>query len=165
MLHQAVLVLAADKSKAPFYIVGGAFAVWAVVLGAIGLTNPDFPGNLGGQRVVMGISVLLMAGAIGSAIATASRAVKAQAATISKAPTAPAPAPAGPIAVSANPTGLLKFNTTAISARAGSDTFDFTNDSPLAHNFTIEQAGKVIAATPTFDHGTKSFTVTLKAGT
>ena len=47
MVH-ALLVLAAEKaepSKTGFYVVGGALAVWAVVLGVIGLRSPDVPGQ------------------------------------------------------------------------------------------------------------------------
>jgi plastocyanin len=70
------------------------------------------------------------------------------------------------ISISADPNGALKFNTTKLSAKAGSDTFDFTNDAPLAHDFTIETAsGQKVAATPIFSGGTKSVTATLKPGT
>ena len=51
-------------------------------------------------------------------------------------------------------------------AKAGSDTFDFTNDAPIAHDFTIEtSSGQKVAATPIFSGGTKSATATLKPGT
>ena len=45
MLH-APLVLAAEAaepSKVPFYILGGALAAWAVVLGLVGLCAPGLP--------------------------------------------------------------------------------------------------------------------------
>ena len=41
-----------------------------MVLAAIGLNRPDFPGNLRGQRAVIGISLTLMVIAIAMAIAT-----------------------------------------------------------------------------------------------
>jgi plastocyanin len=70
------------------------------------------------------------------------------------------------ISVSADPGGALKFDTTSLSAKAGSDTFDFTNDAPIAHDFTIEtSSGQKVAATPIFSGGTKSVTATLKPGT
>ena len=70
------------------------------------------------------------------------------------------------ISVSADPNGALKFNTTKLSAKAGSDTFDFTNDAAIAHDFTIEtSSGQKVAATPIFSGGTKSVTATLKPGT
>jgi len=70
------------------------------------------------------------------------------------------------ISISADPNGALKFDTTKLSAKAGSDTFDFTNDAPIAHDFTIETpGGQKVAATPIFSGGTKSVTATLKPGT
>ena len=65
-----MLLAAAEPSKVPFYVAGGAFAVWAVVLAAAGLTRPAFPFRAAGQRLVMGISLLLAALVIGLAIAT-----------------------------------------------------------------------------------------------
>jgi plastocyanin len=70
------------------------------------------------------------------------------------------------VKVSADPNGDLKFNTTQLTAKAGSDSFDFTNDSPISHDFTIEtSSGQQVAATPTFAGGTKSVTANLKPGT
>jgi hypothetical protein len=67
----SLFVLAAsESSKVPFYIAGGALALWAVVLAAIGLNRPDFPGNARGQRGVIAISVALVVIAIAMAIAT-----------------------------------------------------------------------------------------------
>jgi hypothetical protein len=73
MVH-ALLVLAAEKaepSKTAFYICGGLFAAWAVVLGVVGLRSPDFPGGSTGQRAVMGVSAILMVGAMATAVITA----------------------------------------------------------------------------------------------
>ncbi len=68
--------------------------------------------------------------------------------------------------ISADPSGALKFSAPKLTAKAGSDTFAFTNDAPISHNFTIEDSGgKQVAATPTFSGGTKSVTATLKPGT
>jgi hypothetical protein len=64
------LIAAAEPSKVPFYIAGGALAVWAVVLSWIGLTRPSFPFDVRGQRAVMGISLLLAVLAIAMAVAT-----------------------------------------------------------------------------------------------
>jgi hypothetical protein len=66
----SALFAAAEPSKVPFYIAGALFAVWAVVLSAIGLTRPSFPFNVRGQRGVIAISLLLAALAIGMAIGT-----------------------------------------------------------------------------------------------
>jgi hypothetical protein len=66
----AFLITAAEPSKTPFYIVGAAFAVYGVLLAAVGLTRPSFPGGAGGQRVVMALSFVLMVGAIAAAVTT-----------------------------------------------------------------------------------------------
>jgi hypothetical protein len=64
------LLAAAEPSKVPFYLAGGALAVWAVVLAAIGLTRPEFPYGERGQRGVMTLSFLLVVVAVAMAIAT-----------------------------------------------------------------------------------------------
>ncbi len=65
-----LLIAAAEPSKVPFYIVGGALAVWAVVLAGLGLREPRFPGGEGGARGVIGITAVLMVAAMAAAIAT-----------------------------------------------------------------------------------------------
>jgi hypothetical protein len=66
----SLFLAAAEPSKAPFYFAGGVLAAWAVVLAAVGLTRPSFPGDVRGQRAVTLISVVLVAIAIATAIAT-----------------------------------------------------------------------------------------------
>jgi hypothetical protein len=66
----ASILALASVSKVPFYIAGGALAIWAVTLGALGLNRPDFPGGLGGQRAVIGISLTLAVVAIAMAVHT-----------------------------------------------------------------------------------------------
>ena len=66
MLH--AILAASDPSKVPFYFAGGIFAVWAVVLGALGLRNPSFPSGVAGQRGVIAISLVLAVVAMGVAV-------------------------------------------------------------------------------------------------
>lgn len=68
---------------------------------------------------------------------------------------------------SADPRGALKFTKSTLTAKAGTVTINFTNSSPLAHNFTVQHgtSGPVVGATPTFMGGTKTLTLKLKAGT
>jgi hypothetical protein len=73
MVH-VLLVIAAEKvehSKTAFYVCGALFAAWAVVLGLVGLRSPEFPGGATGQRAVMGVSGILMLGAMATAVITA----------------------------------------------------------------------------------------------
>jgi plastocyanin len=68
--------------------------------------------------------------------------------------------------IAADPSGALKYDTTTLNAKAGQDTFEFTNDAPLSHDFTIEtSSGQRVAGTPIFTGGTKSVTANLKPGT
>ena len=60
----------AGPSKTPFFIVGGGLAAWAVILAAIGLSRPEFPGGQAAARGVMAISALLVAAAMVTAVAT-----------------------------------------------------------------------------------------------
>jgi hypothetical protein len=60
-----------ENSKTAFYVLGGAAAAWAVILFAIGMRSESFPGSAGAQRGVMAISVLLVIGAMASAVLTA----------------------------------------------------------------------------------------------
>jgi hypothetical protein len=46
-------------------------ALWAVTLSGIGLKRPDFPGNDRGARLVMLVSLVLVAAAMTAAVATA----------------------------------------------------------------------------------------------
>ena len=70
------------------------------------------------------------------------------------------------LALEANPEGQLKYNKTALTAKAGKVSIDFTNKSPLGHNMTIESSsGETVGATPTFQGGSKTLSVELKPGT
>ncbi|MDT7783344.1 MAG: hypothetical protein QOF58_1763 [Pseudonocardiales bacterium] len=51
-----------------FYIVGGALAVWALVVSALGVMREDFPRTRRATRLVVAISAVLVVGAIGTAI-------------------------------------------------------------------------------------------------
>jgi plastocyanin len=77
--------------------------------------------------------------------------------------TAPA---SGALSLEANREGQLAYNTKSLTASAGKVSIAFTNMSPLAHNVTIEATGgKILGATPTFQGGTKTLTLTLAVGT
>ena len=60
-----------EPSKTPFYILGALAAVWAIVLFTVGMRSPTFPGSPGAQRGVIAISVLIVLGAMASAVLTA----------------------------------------------------------------------------------------------
>jgi plastocyanin len=72
----------------------------------------------------------------------------------------------GALSLSANSEGQLAYNTKTLSAKAGKVTIDFSNSAPLSHNLTVESpSGSVVGATPTFQGGSKTLSLTLKPGT
>jgi plastocyanin len=82
---------------------------------------------------------------------------------------APASSPASgkaasTLALAANPSGLLAYNTKQLSAKAGTVTITMANMSPLEHNVTVAEGSKILGATPTFKGGSKTLTLKLKPG-
>ena len=72
LLSLAVVVVEEEEpSKLPFYVLGGLAACWAIVLFAIGMRSPSFPGSAGAQRGVITVSVVLVVAAMASAVLTA----------------------------------------------------------------------------------------------
>ena len=68
---QIAPVLAAEKSKVPFYIAGGLLVLWALTVSlGLGLRNPSFPGSLGGQRAVSAVTAVLVLAAVATAVIT-----------------------------------------------------------------------------------------------
>ena len=70
------LVLAAEaggeeKSKTAFYLLGGLLTLWALVLSGIGMSSATFPATAAAKRGVIGLTALLMLGAMATAVITA----------------------------------------------------------------------------------------------
>jgi plastocyanin len=117
-LHLAP-ILAAEKSRVPFYIAGGVLVAWAMIVSVgIGMRRENFPGSLRGEHVVIAISAVLVLATAASAVLTSSTPAKASA-SASK-PTTPtqsppggesAPAPAPPAAGTSTPAGPPKATT------------------------------------------------------
>jgi plastocyanin len=101
------------------------------------------------------------------AATTATPTPSAPAATTGTPAPASSPSPAkaaSKLALAANPSGLLAYNTKQLSAKAGTVTITMANMSPLEHNVTVAEGTKVLGATPTFKGGSKTLTLTLKPG-
>jgi plastocyanin len=178
---QPLPVLAAEKSKVPFYVAGGALVVWALIVSlALGMRHPEFPRSLTGERTVIAITAILVLAAVSTAVITASPPAKARASSATTPPyktsgAPPAPAPASTaiprarastkLQLAANPTGLLSYDTKTLSATAGAVTIEMANMSPLEHNVTVAQGSTVLGATPTFKGGSRALTIALKPGT
>jgi plastocyanin len=68
--------------------------------------------------------------------------------------------------IEADPSGNLAFTSDKATAKAGKDTIDFTNDSPVPHDVKIENAaGEEIGGTEVISEGSNSAEVELKPGT
>ncbi len=66
---QLAPILAAEKSKTPFYIAGGVLVVWALFVSlGLGMRRGDFPANTSQQRAVMAISAVLVLFAVSMAV-------------------------------------------------------------------------------------------------
>ena len=126
MLH-ALPVLAADKSKVPFFIAGGVLAVGRLrVDGDRDAPRADFPRSAGGRRVIA-ISALLVVGAMSTAITAGVPAKTTTGTPASSSAPAPAPAPAPASKARsrarrwrspADPTGQLKFDKSVVTVAA-----------------------------------------------
>jgi plastocyanin len=118
MLHLAP-ILAAEKSRVPFYIAGGVLVAWAMIVSVgIGMRRENFPSSLRGEHLVIAISAVLVLATAASAVLTSSTPAKASASA--SRPTAPtqsppggesAPAPAPPAAGTSTPAGPPKATT------------------------------------------------------
>jgi plastocyanin len=191
---QLTPILAAEKSKVPFYIAGGLLIAWALLLSlGIGMRRPDFPRNVKEQRVVMAITTVLVLVTAAMAVVTSGSPTKSTVTqTTSGAPeTAPlpggtaspaasettqptattgTPAPASSpaagssVSLAANPGGALSYNTKQLSAKAGTVTITMTNMSPVEHDVAVAEGTKVLGTTPTFAGGSKTLTLKLKPG-
>jgi plastocyanin len=127
------------------------------------------------MRPTLNVSLLLLAGVLaiagcGSSSKSTSSATPATPAAPASTPTTsskPSTTPSAPstLSLAANPEGTLKFDQPSLTAKAGSVSISFTNNSAVPHNVTVESAsGKVIGATATFQGGTKILPLNLTAG-
>jgi plastocyanin len=122
-----------------FHVIGSLFAVWAVILAAVGITREDFPRG-GRQTLAVGmVSVLLAVSAIGSAIITSALEEEEEEEETGQ------PAARGrggsALRLSADPGGELRFDRRSLEARAGQVTLVMDNPSSVPHNVSIEGRG------------------------
>jgi plastocyanin len=120
--------------------------------------------------LAIGLFALAGCGSSSSSTSSSTSTPASTPATTSSA-TSSTPAPAASaggqtLALAANPEGNLKFDTSSLSAKAGKVTIDFTNQAAVEHDVTVaSSSGAVVGATPVFQGGSKSVTLTLTPGT
>jgi uncharacterized cupredoxin-like copper-binding protein len=164
---QLTPIVAAEKSKVPFYVAGGLLVAWALLLSlVIGARRSDFPADIGQQRGVIAITAILVIAAVSMAVATSGGSTsKAAASTQTSTAGESAGTPAkGSLKLATNAEGQLSYDTKQLSAKAGTVTIALANSSPVEHNVTIAEGTKVLGATPTFTGGSKAVTLKLKPG-
>lgn len=49
------------STEIPFFVIGGIFALWALLVGGLGTAKATFPGGKGATAAICGVSVLLAA--------------------------------------------------------------------------------------------------------
>jgi plastocyanin len=153
-------VFASASSKVPFYLAGGALAGWAVLLGAFGITHPDFPGSEVRSRLVMLTSAVLVAATITTAVTTAGE----EGTTEGAAAQTGSAAPTSALNLSADPSGRLAYDKKQATVRSGRFPIRLVNNSSLPHNVTIAKGAQVLAHTKTVTGGSVTTTANLAPG-
>lgn len=115
---------------------------------------------------IIPIGVAAGCGSSSSSSSTSTPASTAAATTTAQTTTTPTTTGAKAVAITADPSGALAFEQKALTAAAGTITFNFTNASQVPHNVTFENAGTEheLGATKTVAGGTSSVTLTLPKG-
>jgi plastocyanin len=158
----AAWVFATEPSKTPFYLAGALLAGWAVLLGAFGITHPDFPGSAVASRLVMLTSAVLVVATLIAAVTTAGEAVTTEGAAT---PATGSAAATSALNLSADPTGKLTFDKKQATVRSGRLPIRLVNESSLPHNLTIAKGAKVLAQTKTISGGSATASANLAPGT
>jgi plastocyanin len=115
--------------------------------------------------VVLAVGAALGFAACGSSNKDSSTSTAAPAATPTTADSGASGGGGSTVTVAADPSGQLAYDKKTLTAKAGSVTIDFTNDSSTPHNVTIEQGEKELGNTDTIQASKATKTITLKAGT
>jgi len=55
------LLFATDTFHVALGIAGAVFVLWAVLVAGIGISRPQFPGGVGGERAVIAVTVVIAA--------------------------------------------------------------------------------------------------------
>jgi plastocyanin len=159
---QIAPVLAAEKSKVPFYIAGGLLVLWALTVSlGLGLRKPDFPGNLAGQRIVGTITAVLVIAAASTAVITSGGTATAGAQSSSAAQSTTLPA-AGPAATE---TSTATESTPATSTAAKSPTATTGTPAPPSSPAASATTKLKLAANPAGQLAYNTKQLSAKAGT
>jgi plastocyanin len=151
----ALSVSASAPSKVPFYVAGGALALWAVGLAAMGITRPGFPGTSSRARAVMAASAALVVTTMTAAVLTGGDEGQEEPAAAALTST---------MQLSADPNGVAAFDRKEATLRAGPVTIRFANPAPLEHNVVIASGSRALARSKTIQGGSTELRADLPAG-
>jgi plastocyanin len=153
-------MFAAAPSKLPFYVAGGALAIWAVVLATWGIGHlGEFPGSQAKGRLAMLTSFVLMAATVTAAVLTAGEDEEGAAA-----PERAPQATGRTLELAADPGGRPAFDKERSAVLAGRVTVRFTNDATVPHDVTIVQGSRTVGATKRITQSSARLAVNLAAG-
>jgi hypothetical protein len=60
----------AEPNKTAYYVIGGCFAIWALFVGSVGVLRPKFAQSGAAAGGAIGVTVVLMAATMASAVLT-----------------------------------------------------------------------------------------------
>ncbi len=116
---QLAPVLAAEKSKVPFYIAGGLLVVWALTVSlGLGMRRPGFPGSLSGQRAVVAVTAVLVLAAVSTAVLTSGTAAKGSVPPTHTQELPPVPVEGAPVQASSATAAAAPSTTSSSAATA-----------------------------------------------
>ena len=150
----AMSVLVSASSKVPFYVAGGALALWAVMLAAFGIRRPGFPGSRAGRRGVIAATLVLVDATGSFAVATAGE----------EGEEGEVVASSSELDLAADPSGAAAYDRTAGEVKAGAVTIHLTNESSQDHNVAVADGDRELVRSDTVASGEADLRVELEPG-
>jgi plastocyanin len=156
-----------------FHVIGALFAIWALVLTGIGVTQEGFPRTRARARLVAAVSIVLFLSAVSAAIITGAleggeEEEGGEAAAKEAQPGEGKQAPAGgggsELRLAADPGGQLRFDKKSLEGKAGTVTIAMRNPSPIPHDVSIEGSGVERKGKIVKGGGTSTVSAELKPG-
>ena len=148
------MLFAAAPSKVPFYVAGGLLVVWAIVIAISGIRRPGFPSSKGGRRGVIGVTFLLVLGAVSMAVVTAGEETTEGEANA---------AVSGEFDLAADPSGAIAYDKSEGNVEAGTVTIKLTNESSIEHNVAVAQGSRQLGVSDTIKGSETELKLDLKA--
>jgi plastocyanin len=160
--------------KTLFYIFGAVLVASAVTVALVGLRRPQFPGS----RAVLGAVIVYFALMVGATTTfavlnaakeqndrNAEQAAATSTTTSSTSTSTTTPTKAGPPVKLAADSSQIAYDTTKLSAKAGSVTIEFNNPSALQHDVCVESStGSEVGCSPVIMQSSTQLQATLQPG-